>query len=49
MPALQAACQALDSRLFDNQTGEFADLGPGTASSMRGFVGFREREFYRRR
>lgn len=41
--ALKSVCDALDARLFDNQTGEFADFADNTRSSLREFVDFRDR------
>jgi len=40
---LQTVCQHFSGRLFDNQTGDFADFDCGTTSSMANFRSFRDR------
>ena len=40
---LQTACESLGARLFDNQTGDFADFSDATSSSMAAFRDFRDR------
>lgn len=43
IPVLESICKAFNSRLFDCQTGEFADLESGTRSSMSAFASWRDR------
>ncbi|QDU60709.1 hypothetical protein Pan216_15580 [Planctomycetes bacterium Pan216] len=40
---LQQICDALGARLYDNQEGDFADLGNNTRASMEAFAAFRDR------
>jgi hypothetical protein len=43
VPVLQQVCDAFQARLFDNQTGEFADLGAETHASLNAFAEWRGR------
>lgn len=43
IPHLKALCDALNARLLDIQTSEFADLSDGTYESMRAFAAWRDR------
>ena len=43
LPALSRICKAFGARLYDNQTGDFADLDAQTRDSMRAFREFRDR------
>ena len=40
---LKSVCDHFAARLFDNQSGDFSDLGAETASSMATFRNFRDR------
>jgi hypothetical protein len=43
---LQLICDAFDSRLFDCQTGELADLAAATGKSMKTFSDWRDRVIF---
>jgi hypothetical protein len=47
LPVLREVCTAFNARLFDNQTGDFADWEAGTASSMQSFAEWRDRNLPR--
>ncbi|MCS7467187.1 hypothetical protein NZK35_11085 [Stieleria sp. ICT_E10.1] len=49
IPHLKTLCDALDARLLDIQTSEFADFSSDTESSMHAFSEWRDRALLQRR
>lgn len=49
MPILKFVCDAFTARLFDNQSGDLADLSKDTQSSMQQFADWRDRNLNRDR
>jgi hypothetical protein len=43
LAVLELVCNRFSARLYDNQTGDFADFGGSAASSLENFRNFRDR------